>query len=226
METRRGRFISFEGIEGVGKTIALDYVREKLDAASIPYIVTREPGGTPIAEAIRHILLDHYTEMMCPNTELLLMFAGRAQNIAQVVLPALRRGKWVLSDRFTDASFAYQGGGRGIPVAHIEALAQWVHGNLKPDIILLLDAPVSVGLSRIDSRGAKDRIEAEDLEFFKRVRESYLTMARREPQRFRVIDADQEVSLVKEQISRTIKPLLTICDVRKCDVSLATKTME
>ena len=210
METERGRFISFEGIEGVGKTIALNYVREILDAASISYVVTREPGGTPIAEAIRHILLDHYTEMMCPNTELLLMFAGRAQNIAQVVLPALRRGKWVLSDRFTDASFAYQGGGRGVSVARIEALAQWVHGDLKPDIILLLDAPVSVGLSRVDSRGAKDRIETEGLEFFKRVRESYLTMAKREPQRFRVIDAGQEMSLVREQISRAIKPLLTI----------------
>ena len=208
METERGRFISFEGIEGVGKTTALNYVREKLDAASIPYVVTREPGGTPISEAIRHILLDHYTEMMCPDTELLLMFAGRAQNIAQVVLPALRRGKWVLSDRFTDASFAYQGSGRGIPVEHIEALAKWVHGDLKPDIILLLDAPVSIGLSRINSRGAKDRIEAEDLAFFKRVRESYLTMARREPQRFRVIYADQGVSLVKEQVLRAIKPLL------------------
>lgn len=208
METERGRFISFEGIEGVGKTTALKYVREKLDSASIPYVVTREPGGTPIAEAIRHILLDHYTEMMCPNTELLLMFAGRAQNIAKVVLPALQRGKWVLSDRFTDASFAYQGGGRGIPVKRIEELAKWVHKDLKPDIILLLDAPVSVGLSRANSREAKDRIEVEGLEFFKRVRKSYLTMAKREPQRFRIIYANQEVSLVKEQILRAIQPLL------------------
>ena len=152
--------------------------------------------------------------MMCPDTELLLMFAGRAQNIAQVVLPALRRGKWVLSDRFTDASFAYQGGGRGIPIKHIEELSKWVHGDLKPDIILLLDAPVSVGLSRVNSRGAKDRIEAEGLEFFERVRESYLTIARWEPQRFRVIYADQEISLVKEQILRAIKPLL-ICQREK-----------
>ena len=211
MEIERGRFISFEGIEGIGKTTALSYVREKLDTASIPYVVTREPGGTPIAEAIRHILLDHYTEVMCPDTELLLMFAGRVQNIAQVVLPALQGGKWVLSDRFTDASFAYQGGGRGIPDAHIEALAKWVRGDLKPDITLLLDAPAVVGLSRVNSReGTKDRIEAEGLGFFKRVRESYLTMARREPKRFRVIYADQEVSLVKEQVLRAIKPLLTI----------------
>lgn len=209
METERGRFISFEGIEGVGKTTALHYVREKLDLAGVPYIVTREPGGTPIAEAIRHVLLNHYTEMMCPNTELLLMFAGRAQNIARVVLPALQRGKWVLSDRFTDASFAYQGDGRGIPVKHIEELAKWVHGNLKPDITLLLDVPIAIGLNRVNSREAKDRIEAEGLEFFKRVRENYLTMARREPQRFRVIYADQEVSLVKEQVLRAIEPLLT-----------------
>ena len=215
METELGRFISFEGVEGVGKTTALSYVCEQLDAASIPYVVTREPGGTSIAEAIRHILLDHYTEMMCPDTELLLMFAGRAQNIAQVVLPALRRGKWVLSDRFTDASFAYQGGGRGVPVKHIEELAKWVQGDLKPDIALLLDAPVSVGLNRVNSRGAKDRIEAEGLEFFKRVRESYLRMARREPQRFRVIHADQEVSLVKEQIVRAIKPLLISLNARE-----------
>lgn len=215
METERGCFISFEGIEGVGKTTALNCVREQLDEASIPYVVTREPGGTPIAEAIRHILLNHYMEIMCPDTELLLMFAGRAQNIAQVVLPALRRGKWVLSDRFTDASFAYQGGGRGIPTKHVEELAKWVQGDLKPDITLLLDAPVSIGLSRVDSRGAKDRIEAEGLEFFKRVRESYLTMARRESQRFRVIHAGQEVSLVKEQILRVIKPLLTSINVRE-----------
>ncbi|QTS84100.1 dTMP kinase [Coxiella endosymbiont of Amblyomma nuttalli] len=208
--TEGGRFISFEGIEGVGKTTALNYVREQLDLMNIPYIITREPGGTLIAEAIRRILLDHYTEMMCPDTELLLIFAGRAQNIAQVVLPALRRGKWVLSDRFTDASFAYQGGGRGIPVNHIKKLAKWVHGDLKPDITLLLDAPVSVGLNRVNNRGAKDRIETEGLEFFKRVRKSYLKMARQEPQWFRVIHADQKISLVKEQILKAIKPLLTL----------------
>lgn len=208
MENERGRFISFEGIEGVGKTTVLRYIRERLEVDHIPYVVTREPGGTPIAEAIREVLLNHYNEMMCPDTELLLMFAGRAQNIAQVVLPALRRGQWVLSDRFTDASFAYQGGGRGIPVKHIEELARWVEGNLKPDLTFLLDAPVSIGLSRVKSRGARDRIEAEGLEFFKRVRESYLAQARREPKRFRVIHADQELSAVREQLREVIDPLL------------------
>ncbi|ATN67179.1 dTMP kinase [Coxiella burnetii] len=209
MGIERGRFISFEGIEGVGKTTALNWVREQLEAARIPYVVTREPGGTPIAEAIRDVLLSHSDEMMCPDTELLLMFAGRAQNIAHVVLPALRRGQWVLSDRFTDASFAYQGGGRGIPVKHIEELAGWVLGNLKPDLTLLLDAPVSVGLCRVKSRGAKDRIEAEGLEFFKRVRECYLALANQEPARFRVIHTDQDLSNVKNQIMKAIKPLLT-----------------
>ena len=208
MENERGRFISFEGIEGVGKTTALQYVCERLDVAQISYVVTREPGGTPIAEVIREMFLKHYNEMMCPDTELLLIFAGRAQNIAQVVLPALRRGQWVLSDRFTDASFAYQGGGRGIPVKHIKELARWVQGNLKPDLTFLLDAPVSVGLSRVKSRGAKDRIETEGLEFFKRVWESYLTQAKREPKRFRVIHADQKLSVVKEQLRKVIDPLL------------------
>ena len=208
MENKRGRFISFEGIEGVGKTTALQYIRERLDAAQIPYVITREPGGTSIAEVIREILLNHHDEMMCPDTELLLMFAGRAQNIAQVVLPALQRGQWVLSDRFTDASFAYQGGGRGIPVKHIEELARWVQGNLKPDLTFLLDAPVLVGLNRVKSRGTKDRIETEGFEFFKRVWESYLAQAKREPKRFRVIHADQELSGVREQLRQVINPLL------------------
>lgn len=209
METKRGRFISFEGIEGVGKTTALNYVQEQLDAVHIPYVITREPGGTPVSEAIRGILLNHYDETMCPNTELLLMFAGRTQNITHVISPALRRGQWVLSDRFADASFAYQGGGRGILVKYIEELAQWVLGNLKPDLTLLLDAPVSVSLSRLESRGAKDRIEAEELEFFKRVRESYLALANQEPVRFQVIHAHQKLPAVKKQIFKAIKPLLS-----------------
>ncbi|PMB54900.1 Thymidylate kinase [Coxiella-like endosymbiont] len=208
MDNKRGPFISFEGIEGVGKTTALRYIRECLEDNDIPYLITREPGGTPIAEAIRKVLLNHYNEMMYPDTELLLMFAGRAQNIAQVVLPALRKGKWVLSDRFTDASFAYQGGGRGIAFKHIEELARWVQGNLKPDLTFLLDAPISVGLSRVKSRGARDRIETEGLGFFKRVRESYLAQARRDPKRFRIIHAGQELSEVKEQLRQVIDPLL------------------
>lgn len=208
MENKRGCFISFEGIEGVGKTTALQYIRDYLVVAQIPCIVTREPGGTIIAEAIRKVLLSNYNEMMYADTELLLMFAGRAQNIAQVVLPALGRGQWVLSDRFTDASFAYQGGGRGISLKRIEELSHWVQGDLKPDLTFLLDAPVSVSLNRVSSRGAKDRIEAEGLEFFNRVRGSYLAQARREPKRFKLIRADQELSVVRKQLRQVIELLL------------------
>ena len=209
IETERGRLISFEGIEGVGKTTALDLVRKQLDIAHISYVCTREPGGTPIAENIRNILLNHVDEIMCPDTELLLMFASRAQSTAHVILPALNRGYWVLSDRFTDSSFAYQGGGRGIPVKRIEKLAKWILRDLKPDLTLLLEAPVSVSLSRVKSRGAKDRIEVEELNFFKRVREYYLTLANKERVRFRVIHTDQNLSNVKKQIIKAIKPLLT-----------------
>ena len=209
MEIERGRFISFEGIEGVGKTTALNLVREQLDIARIPYVFTREPGGTPIAEDIRNILLHHVDEIMCPDTELLLMFASRAQNIARVILPALNQGHWVLSDRFADSSFAYQGGGRGMPTKHIEKLAEWVLRDLKPDLTLLLEAPVPISLSRVKSRGTKDRIEVEGLNFFKRVRKYYLVLADKEQVRFRVIHTDQDLSNVKKQIIAAIKPLLT-----------------
>jgi dTMP kinase len=205
---KRGRFISFEGIEGVGKTTALQFVRDYLDNQQIAYVVTREPGGTPIAEAIRTVLLNHYDEEMCKDTELLLMFAGRAQNIAQVILPALQRGQWVLSDRFTDASFAYQGGGRGVAIQHIEELARWVQGDLRPDLTLLLDTPVEIGLNRVTSRGAKDRIEAEGVEFFQRVRETYLQLAKTHAQRFCIIDTNQALTDVKKQILNSVETLL------------------
>jgi dTMP kinase len=193
-------FISFEGIEGVGKTTALQLVHEYLISKNRHCVVTREPGGTPIAEAIRQILLSHYDEPLCKDTELLLMFAGRAQNIAQVIKPALAQGQWVLSDRFTDASFAYQGGGRGIAATHIAELACWVLGDLQPDLTFLLDMPAEAGLRRVVSRGAKDRIELEGVEFFERVRQCYLALAKAQPQRFRVINADQPVAQIKKEI--------------------------
>ncbi len=208
MHTKKGRFISFEGIEGVGKTTAIQYVRSLLDEKKVSYVVTREPGGTPIAEAIRDVLLSHYSEKMCADTELLLMFAGRAQNIAQVILPALKKGLWVLSDRFTDASFAYQGGGRGIDESHIAELAQWVQGDLRPDLTILLDASAAVGLKRVTSRGAKDRIEVEGAAFFDRVRQTYLKLARQEPNRFTVIDADQPLEAIKKQLKNSTQQLL------------------
>ena len=207
MEPKRGRFISIEGVEGVGKSTALQFLQQYLTQQQITFVLTREPGGTPIAEEIRKILLTPHDEVMCPDTELLLMFAGRAQNIAQVVLPALRRGHWVLSDRFTDASFAYQGGGRGIALQHIVELARWVQGDLKPDLTLLLDAPVDVSFARVSSRGAKDRIETEGVTFFARVRQSYLDLAEREPERFRIIDATQSLVNVQRQLVRAIQPL-------------------
>ncbi|AJC50661.1 thymidylate kinase [Coxiella endosymbiont of Amblyomma americanum] len=208
MSGERGRFISFEGIEGMGKTTALEYVCEYLDVAHISYVVTREPGGTPIAEAIRDILLKCYNEMMCQNTELLLMFASRAQNIIQVILPALLQGKWVLSDRFTDSSFAYQGSGRGIPIKYIKELTQWIQGNLKPDITFLLDAPVLVGLNRIKSRAIKDRIEVDSLAFFKRVREGYFAQVACDPKRFQVICANQNLLKIKKRLRKAINRLL------------------
>ncbi len=208
LDNKRGRFISIEGIEGVGKTTVLQFIRDCLDDAGISYVVTREPGGTPIAEAIRNVLLNHYNEMMCPDTELLLMFAGRAQNIAQVILPALQRGQWVLSDRFTDASFAYQGGGRGVEIKHVLELAKWVQGDLQPNLTVLLDAPVEVGLSRVKSRGAKDRIEAEGIEFFERVRQTYLKLAEKESNRFKIVNSNQDLETVKQAVLSLIEPLL------------------
>lgn len=205
--THRGYFITIEGIEGVGKSTALTFLQSELEAAHIDFVTTREPGGTPIAEDIRRVLLAKHDEIMCPDTELLLMFAGRAQNIAQVIIPALQRGQWVISDRFTDASFAYQGGGRGVPLKHITELAQWVQGDLAPDLTLLLDAPVEVGLARIQSRGAKDRIETEGDVFFERVREMYLERAQAFPDRIKVIHADQPIESVQAQIRSVLQPL-------------------
>jgi len=207
METKRGYFISIEGVEGVGKSTALKFLQQYLTEQKINFVMTREPGGTPIAEEIRKILLGHHEEVMCPDTELLLMFAGRAQNIAQVILPALRRGHWVLTDRFTDASFAYQGGGRGISHQHIVELARWVQGDLQPDLTLLLDAPVDVSFARLSNRGAKDRIETEGVTFFARVRQAYLDLAENAPERFRIIDATQSLVNVHRQLIRAIQPL-------------------
>ena len=204
----KGRFITIEGVEGAGKSSVVHYIQDLLKEMDIPCVVTREPGGTPIAEAIRKILLSRYDEMMCPDTELLLMFAGRAQHISQVILPALQRGQWVISDRFTDASFAYQGGGRGIPLSHIRELAAWVQGELEPDMTLLMDLPVEVGFSRIHSRGAKDRIESEGKDFFERVRERYLIRARKFPERFRVINAEHDFDSVKKEVMNVLRPLI------------------
>lgn len=188
----RGRFITFEGIEGAGKSSLQRALAEALTARGITVCATREPGGTPLAEEIRALALARREGGMPPTTELLLMFAARAAHVAQRVEPALARGEWVLCDRFTDASRAYQGGGRGLDEASIEALARIAHPHLQPDLTFLLDLPPEAGLARARSRQDNgDRFEDEAIAFFGRVRERYLQLAAHEPQRFRVLDATQ-----------------------------------
>ncbi len=204
----KGLFITLEGGEGAGKSTQLAYIRQRIEAAGIPLHVTREPGGTPLAEQIRALLLDHREESMASDTELLLMFAARAQHLAQLIRPTLARGEWVLCDRFTDATYAYQGGGRGIDFDRIEVLEDWVQGELRPDLTLLLDLPVEVGMARAGQRGELDRFEREQRDFFERVRAAYLVRAEQEPGRFRIIDAAQDIVGVQRQIDAVLTPLL------------------
>jgi len=200
-----GRFITIEGIEGVGKSTNLAFVRDHLADLGHPVIVTREPGGTELGEAIRGLLLDHRNTAMSDDTELLLMFAARAQHLTEVVRPALGRGQWVLCDRFTDATYAYQGGGRGVARERIAALEQWVQDGLRPDLTLLLDVPEEIGLERAGRRGELDRFERERAEFFGRVREAYLALAAQDPGRFRVIDASRPLEAVQAELRTVLK---------------------
>lgn len=193
----RGRFITIEGIEGVGKSTNMDFLAELIEARGHTVMKTREPGGTPIAEEIRHILKEHGDEPLPDVAELLLMFAARSINVNNAIRPALERGTWVISDRFTDSTRAYQGGGRGVSRDSIEWLAQLVHGDLQPDLTILLDAPVETGLRRADRRGARDRFEVEQLAFFAQVRDTYLALAAAEPERFAVVDCSQDLASVQ-----------------------------
>src|SRR3990172_10338111 len=204
----RGKFITIEGVEGVGKSTNLDFVRRHLEAAGITVIVTREPGGTALGEEIRALLLDHKRDGMAPDTELLLMFAARAEHLARVIRPALAAGKWVLCDRFTDATYAYQGGGRGIPAARIAAIENWVQGDLRPDLTLLFNVPVEAGRRRAGLRSEPDRFEQESNEFFARVHATYLARAASEPGRMRVIDASQSLEKVEQQIGTVLKEVV------------------
>lgn len=190
-----GQLITLEGGEGAGKSTAMAFVAERIAARGVELVQVREPGGTEVGEAIRELVLQPGRGALCAETELLLMFAARAQLVREVILPALVRGAVVLSDRFTDASFAYQGGGRGIEPARIAELERWVCG-IKPDLSLLLDLPVDQGLARARGRGPSDRIEAERAEFFERVRAAYRQRAAQEPDRWRVIDASQPLDAV------------------------------
>jgi dTMP kinase len=205
----RGIFITMEGAEGVGKSTNIDFIARALDSKGIPYVLTREPGGTPLAEDIRQLLLSVREETVAEDAELLLLFAARAQHMANVIVPALNSGQWVVCDRFTDATFAYQGGGRGISVDKIASLEQWVQGNLRPDYTILLDAPVEVGMERASKRGQLDRIEREQQQFFEAVRAAYLTRAKQNKERFRVIDASQPLESVQENLSATLETMFT-----------------
>jgi dTMP kinase len=204
--TERGRFITVEGIEGVGKSTNCGFVANELRRAGLAVVETREPGGTALGERIRDLLLSPATRIE-PLAELLLMFAARSAHIRDVIRPALEGGKWVVCDRFTDASRAYQGGGRGLPSATVEALAGIVQGDLRPDLTLLLDAPLEVSAGRQAGRGAPDRFERESGEFFQRVREAYLQVAAREPGRVRLIDAARPLGPVQADIRAALTAL-------------------
>ena len=206
----RGYFITLEGGEGAGKSTNLEYIQRRLEAAAVPLLITREPGGTPLGEKVRDMLLDPEHDSMSSDTELLLMFAARAQHLHQVILPAIDNGSWVLCDRFTDATYAYQGGGRGIDSGRIRLLEDWVQRGFQPDMTLLFDLPVELGLKRAGSRGSLDRFEQEQKTFFEQVREAYLQRARQAPQRFRIIDAGQELVAVQRQLDRVIEELVRL----------------
>ena len=207
-----GKFITIEGGEGVGKSTQIATLRDELSARGIEVVLTREPGGTPRAERIRELLLENSSEPMPPTCELLLMFAARASHVENVIRPALERGAWVVCDRFVDATYAYQGGGRGFDVQLIATLEAAVLGSLRPDLTLLLDAPVEVATERArlrnEASGSADRFEREQRAFFERVRKAYLDRARKEPQRICIIDATQSLTHVSEAIKTALRSRL------------------
>lgn len=205
-----GRFITLEGIEGAGKSTIARLVCDWLAARSIGVRLTREPGGTPLAERVRQIVLERGEEKLSPVTETLLVFSARAIHVENLIQPTLARGEWVVCDRFTDATRAYQGSGRGVDLAWIDSLAKVVHSGLEPDCTLLLDLPPAVGLGRARQRSglAADRFEAETEVFFTKVRDGYLELARREPHRMRVIDAALELEQVKAQVVKILESLV------------------
>lgn len=203
-----GLFITLEGPEGAGKSTNREYLAERLRERGIEVQLTREPGGTPLAERIRELLLDPSDEKMAVDTELLLVFAARAQHIAEVIRPALERGAVVLCDRFTDATYAYQGGGRGLSVERIAQLESFVQGGLRPDLTLVFDLPVEIGLSRAAARGRLDRFEQEGRDFFEAVRNTYLGRARAEPTRYHILDAAQSLAEVQRDLDGLLPTLL------------------
>lgn len=203
----RGKFISLEGGEGSGKTTAIHCIRQWLDARNIPYIMTREPGGTPLAEEIRQLILSPRDETVNNTTELLLVFAARAQHLAEKIQPALEKGTWVISDRFLDSSYVYQGKARGGDTEILNQLADWVVGDSKPDATLVLDVPVELGQERVVQRQHQDRLDKESLAFHQKVRDGFLERAQAEPGRVKVIDASLSLDLVQQQIEHQLSQL-------------------
>lgn len=201
-----GYFITLEGIEGAGKSTAISFISNYLQTKNIDFITTREPGGTIIAEKIRQIVLGHHPEVMHADTELLLFFAARAQHLNTVIKPALALGKWVICDRFTDTSYAYQGIGRSIPKERIAILENWVQGELRPNLTFIFDVTPEISIKRTKSK-KPDRIEAEEVSFFRRVRSCYLTMAKENPKRYKIIDATKSISNVKKQIAAILEEI-------------------
>ncbi len=207
--TTKALFITGEGTEGVGKSTGLNNVCAILEKSGIEFIRTREPGGTPLGEAMRELLLSKNTGFdISSDTELMLMFAARKQHVDTVIKPALEQGKFVVCDRFTDSTFAYQGGGRNIEDSKIQALADWVHPDCQPDITLLFDAPVEVGLSRAQKRGELDRFEEEKVDFFTRVRNKFLSLASDNEKRFTIIDAEKDLPTVTKQVEAVMASIL------------------
>lgn len=197
----RGRFVTVEGIEGAGKSTHVPFIKSYLEAQGKAVIVTREPGGTSLGEAVRGLLLDRNYRAMTNDTELLLLFAARTQHLATVIRPALEMGDWVLCDRFTDATYAYQGGGRGLSMARIAALEDWLQDMLRPDLTLVFDVPPQVGLGRVAQRGTMNRFELETVKFYERVRSIYLERAAADVSRYRVIDARPPLDKVRAEVA-------------------------
>ncbi len=206
----QGKFITLEGSEGCGKTTNMEYIEQLLNGAGIELVITREPGGTPLGETLREILLDSNQTAMSEDTELLLMFAARAQHLHEKIQPALDAGKWVLCDRFVDATYAYQGGGRGISPQRITTLDRWVLDSFKPDLTLYLDISVEQGLKRAEARAEFDRFEREKIDFFERVRSGYLDRVAADSDRFRVIDAGKPLEEVQRSIKTHIDQFVSI----------------
>jgi len=205
-----GRFITFEGGEGVGKSTNVAFLKKYLEQKGKEVVVTREPGGTPLAEKMRALLLQAWQETILPDTELLLFFAGRLQHLSEVIIPALSAGRWVICDRFLDATYAYQGYGRGIALERIKALTDWCGIHLRPDLTILLDLPVAMGQQRAAERGAPDRFEAEQTVFFDRVRQGYLHMAQLDSDRYRLIDASAPLMHVQQALQQAVEGLTAV----------------